>query len=156
MTRIAFSIPIAVVAKQGDRSRIVTPRNGKQFVHHYQPKEVAQNAEALKQAMSFYRCGEPFDCPLRVALTFWFEWNKSETRKNRAKPSMPHAVKPDVDNLAKQVLDCLEAVGFFCNDSRIAKLELDKHWRSSPGLDVLIEEWSAVEDESLLFAGANA
>lgn len=52
-----------------------------------------------------------------------------------------HTCKPDVDNLAKPVLDEIKNVGLLHDDAQVVKLTVVKKWSKLPGLNVTIE-WS--------------
>ena len=56
---------------------------------------------------------------------------------------LPHAVKPDADNIAKSVLDAVEKAGIIGDDKQIALLTVGKHWamiHEEPRVEVRI--WS--------------
>ena len=58
------------------------------------------------------------------------------------KPGAPsnHCVKPDLDNLAKAVLDALTASGCFWNDDgQVSRLLLDKTYGTDVGVLVQIQ-----------------
>ncbi len=140
MPTISFSIPFAVGAKQGDRSRVVTPRTGKPFVRHYPDPKTKRNAQALEALCLPYVPAQPLEGPLCVKLHAYYPWRKSESKRNRARGEIPKDTKPDADNIAKQVLDVLEAMGFFANDSQVTHLEVHKAWTVRPSLAVWIIE----------------
>ena len=56
---------------------------------------------------------------------------------------LPHAVKPDADNIAKSVLDAVEKAGIIGDDKQIALLTVGKHYamiHEEPRVEVRI--WS--------------
>lgn len=63
----------------------------------------------------------PLDGRIAVGMTFRLTRPKTVTRTHPT-------VKPDVDNLAKAVLDALEAAGVIVNDSRVTDLYLAKRY----------------------------
>jgi len=67
---------------------------------------------------------------LKVEISFFIKPPKTVKRKY---PS----VKPDVDNLAKSVLDGIEGV-VFKNDSQIISLTCSKYYRAHAGIEVKI------------------
>ena len=77
--------------------------------------------------------------PLLLRLTFRFMWRKSEPEKNICDPK-PKDTKPDWDNLAKNICDVMESMGFYKNDSQLADVHVRKYWTDSPGVSVIIEE----------------
>ena len=71
---------------------------------------------------------------IEVSLEFYFDRPKSHygTGKNadKLKASAPrfHTKKPDVDNLAKAVLDACQDAGLFKDDSAVITLEVSKFY----------------------------
>ena len=56
---------------------------------------------------------------------------------------LPHAVKPDADNIAKSVLDAVEKAGIILDDKQISLLTVGKHYamiHEEPRVEVRI--WS--------------
>lgn len=96
--------------------------------------------QELKQARAFYmnklkevRPSKPYTQPLAVELTFIYE-------KKNARCLTPRQEKPDCDNLAKLVLDCMEACGYFANDSQVTDLHIKKFNGSKRQLIVYISD----------------
>lgn len=46
--------------------------------------------------------------------------------------------KPDCDNIAKIICDALNGIAYY-DDSQIVKIEVDKVYNETPGVDVVIE-----------------
>ncbi|OFT67717.1 RusA family crossover junction endodeoxyribonuclease [Corynebacterium sp. HMSC05D03] len=89
---------------------------------------------AVTQEAAKYRPSEPVDAPVSVFMDFYLPSPK------RPRYDVP-AVKPDVDKLARAVLDALEAAGVITNDSRVTKLRATKHYANTatpPGADITI------------------
>lgn len=89
------------------------------------------------------------DGPVTVGLTFWFPRPKGHfTPRGILKASAPryHTVKPDVDKLARAVLDSLAHVAF-SDDARVVALE-PAPWKryvvgtQSPGVAVVVRRLS--------------
>lgn len=90
--------------------------------------------QAVKQEATKNRPSEPIDAPVSVFMDFYLP------RPKRPRYDVP-AVKPDVDKLARSVLDALEAAGVLTNDSRVTKLRATKHYANTatpPGADITI------------------
>ena len=66
----------------------------------------------------------PFDYS-ELILIAYFPYPKS-TPKKRLIEGSPMRVKPDYDNTAKAITDCLEELGIINNDSQIYKAEITK------------------------------
>lgn len=89
---------------------------------------------AVKQEATKNRPSAPVDAPVSVFMDFYLP------RPKRPRYDVP-AVKPDVDKLARSVLDGLEAAGVITNDSRVTKLRATKHYANTttpPGADIAI------------------
>jgi Holliday junction resolvase RusA-like endonuclease len=64
--------------------------------------------------------------PLRVSIEAVFERPKSHLLKRGLKPDAPVLPRPDVDNIAKAVLDALQPV--MGDDSMVARLTIEKRY----------------------------
>jgi crossover junction endodeoxyribonuclease RusA len=84
---------------------------------------------------------EPVNSPAAIHLRFRLPRPRSHFGKSGLKAGAPgfHASKPDVDNLAKAVIDALVAVGFLRDDCLVYLLAITKRYADSgPGCDVRI------------------
>lgn len=74
---------------------------------------------------------------LRVFMEFWMP------TKTKSRWGMPHQVRPDGDNLAKLVMDCLTVDRVYEDDSMVSDLRVRKFWvpESHAGLTILIEPY---------------
>ncbi|OFN19024.1 hypothetical protein HMPREF2604_05205 [Corynebacterium sp. HMSC055A01] len=89
---------------------------------------------AVTQEATKNRPSAPVDAPVSVFMDFYLP------KPKRPRYDVP-AVKPDVDKLARSVLDALEAAGILTNDSRVTKLRATKHYANTatpPGADITI------------------
>lgn len=75
----------------------------------------------------------PFDCPVRLEVTFNFPYLKKHSAKDREN-RIVKTTKPDLDNTVKILLDCMEEVGLVINDSRICQMVLEKYYSDKPGI----------------------
>ena len=64
--------------------------------------------------------------PLNVVIDAVFERPKSHLTKTGVKPTAPRLPRPDVDNLAKAVLDALQDV--IGDDTLVARLVVEKSY----------------------------
>jgi crossover junction endodeoxyribonuclease RusA len=67
---------------------------------------------------------------LAVSMVFSFE-------RPRSNKTQWHTQRPDLDNLAKAVLDALHGIAFL-DDAVVDEMKLRKQWREKPGLWVEI------------------
>lgn len=84
----------------------------------------------------------PMTGPLRVRVDLSFPYRQTEpARVRKSGLAIPHAARPDLDNLSKLYLDCLVKSGIIEDDGLIAELTLTKY-RTCPaeqGVSYLIE-----------------
>jgi len=86
--------------------------------------------------------GPPLDCAVSVRIGFVMPRPKYKIWKTKPMPSEPHDKKPDLDNLAKAVLDSLNAL-IWRDDSLISDLFVSKRIAAGdeqPHVSVVIEE----------------
>lgn len=125
------------------RSRAFARKMGSRFVARVYSDCSAEGwksqiAIAAKQHIP----SEPLAGALFVHLYFYFPRPKSHYCAKGLKPTAPkyHTSKPDADNAAKAVLDCLTVLGFW-KDEQIARLDVSKFYASSvcdAGANILI------------------
>lgn len=59
--------------------------------------------------------------------------------KDTSRFGKPHTQVPDLDNLAKLVLDAMQDTGLIANDSHVALLSLSKSWAPADKAGVIVE-----------------
>lgn len=112
----------------------------------------AGTAEAWKSAVAWrareFQPPEPITGPIDVSLQFWLPRPKGHhvasdpSRPLKTNAPRHHTGKPDCDNLAKAVLDCLTQIGFWVDDSQVIHLRVRKAYvgtYGNSGVAVLIE-----------------
>lgn len=111
------------------------------FVRQYDPS--ASDKGDFLSIIQKNAPAEPFKTPLSVAIFFYFSRPKShfKTGKNshilKDGASIWHTSKPDVDNLAKFVLDSMNKV-YWKDDSYICSCRIVKHYSENPRTEILI------------------
>ncbi len=103
------------VSTRGGFARAYVP--SKHPVHEYR----TQIAAAARDA-GLTETGEP----LSVVIDAVFARPKSHLRKSGVRPDAPKLPRPDVDNLAKAVLDALQDV--IGDDTNVARLVVEKSY----------------------------
>ena len=91
--------------------------------------------------------------PLSVGLSFYLPRPKSHFRANGqlkdASPVWLHDGKPDVDNLAKAVLDALTGIRAWRDDAQVCEMRVSRYYecpaKKSPGCLIRICELMEVE-----------
>jgi Holliday junction resolvase RusA-like endonuclease len=122
MHAVTFSVagqpvpqPRPRVSTAGGFARAYVP--GKHPVHAYR-----EAIAAAAQATGLTTTGEV----LNVVIDAVFERPKSHMRKAGVKPDAPKLPRPDVDNIAKAVLDALQDV--MGDDSMVGRLVVEKSY----------------------------
>jgi Holliday junction resolvase RusA-like endonuclease len=103
------------VSTRGGFARAYVP--SKHPVHVYR-----QSLSAAARASGLTPTGEP----LNVVIDAVFERPKSHMTKAGVKPTAPKLPRPDVDNVAKAVLDALQDV--IGDDTNVARLVVEKSY----------------------------
>ena len=124
-----------------------TWRNGK--VHLYtDEKRVGPWKEAVSLAARPCLPAHPLDIGVRVEIHFFMVRPKDHyTANDRLKPikkrapdKEDHWGKPDLDNLAKPILDELTEAGMWLDDSQVIDLRVSKRWANkTPGCAVYVD-----------------
>lgn len=119
---ITFTVPGEPVPQPRPR---VSTRGG--FARAYVPSThpvhaYRQAVQLAAQAAGLTATGEP----LNVVIDAVFVRPKSHMRKSGVKPDAPVLPRPDVDNVAKAVLDALQDV--MGDDSLVSRLVVEKSY----------------------------
>ena len=119
---LTFSVPGEPVPQPRPR---VSTRGG--FARAYVPAKhpvhaYRQSLAAAAVAAGLSETGEP----LNVVIDAVFERPKSHVRKSGVRADAPRLPRPDVDNIAKAVLDALQDV--MGDDSLVARLVVEKSY----------------------------
>ena len=122
MQTVSFSVPGDPVPQP--RARITT-RGG--HGHAYTPKSHPVHAYRQAIALCAKAAGvvEAAD-PVAVVIDAVFARPKSHMNKSGVKPTAPRIPRPDVDNIAKAVLDALQTV--MGDDTNVSRLVVEKSY----------------------------
>jgi Holliday junction resolvase RusA-like endonuclease len=71
---------------------------------------------------------EPLDCPLRLAVSFFFPRPKRLLRAKDPAGPLPHIAKPDADNALKAVMDCMTQIRFWKDDALVCSTIVEKQY----------------------------
>jgi Holliday junction resolvase RusA-like endonuclease len=115
------------------------PRLGRHGV--YTPQKT-KDAEALCKWFARSNCNL-MSGPLSMKIRFGMPIPKSYSKKKRAEISagrLHHMKTPDLDNLAKLVLDALNGIAYD-DDKQIIELTVSKFYAETPGTVIKIKEW---------------
>lgn len=109
----------------------------------YTPKKTATYESYVQYCWAAeYGAQPPSEWPLEVNVIFYMPIPKSATKRVRAEITqgiVKHTKKPDLDNMAKAVLDALNGLAYK-DDSQIYSLTLYKTYDDTPCTTVTIKE----------------
>ena len=77
--------------------------------------------------------------PTHITIEMTWPYRKSESKKVKELERVPHTSRPDLDNLAKGLVDRLVALRFIADDGQVSELVLRKFWGKEPGIKIQIE-----------------
>jgi Holliday junction resolvase RusA-like endonuclease len=110
----------------------------------YDPGTAGEWKGMVVAAARPHRPAQPLTCPLRVSINFYLPRPKRLCRKKDTQDALPCTSKPDVDNLAKAVLDCMTQDGWWLDDAQVSELHVRKSWPSLrhnwAGASIVVEE----------------
>lgn len=119
---------IPTVTHQQKKVRVT--RGKPQF---YEPDELKETRTMFMELLAPYAPEEPMDGPLRLTTKWLFPKIKGTTN------GQYKHTKPDTENLLKLPKDCMQELGFFVNDSRVASEITEKFWADTVGIYVRLE-----------------
>ena len=120
-------------------ARVVKLKSGRSRC--FQPARVTAAQENVLALFLPYAPSTPFVGPLRVKLELVYPWRKNEPKKNRKSSRRWKNSRPDLDNLAKLILDALTPK-FFIDDSQVCAMSYTKQWGDQPGIGLSIPRLS--------------
>ena len=110
----------------------------------YTPAKTKEYEELVKQYFIIkYRRINPLEGRIKINITAYFSVPKN-TSKKQEKNMLNNAIsptkKPDIDNIAKIILDALNKLAFK-DDNQITKLEIEKKYGTEEKIFVKVEEY---------------
>ena len=136
--KIEFIVPGKAQAKQ-------RPKFNRFSGRAYTPKQTISFENWVKDC--YFRSissidNKPTDKPLKVAITMYVEIPQSKSKKQKEKMltgEIKPVVKPDVDNVAKSILDALNGI-VYLDDKQIIELDIEKLYEKTSWTKVKIVE----------------
>lgn len=132
-TVLDMTPPIYTMQNKGER--VVRGKGGKMFIHHYTKKKQQNtldeyvrmlNLDIQKRAnLDGIGTFSMFTTAIKVEIDFLFPHPAYVNKRNKEN-WLPKMTRPDVDNMAKGLLDCLIKVGLIQDDGLIYDLHLRK------------------------------
>lgn len=108
---------------------------------HFYTKAKVRDAENFLAAMlAPYRPPEPLEGPVYFQARWCYPYRKSEKRSVVATgKEIPHATRPDLDNLEKNLLDVMTRLQFWGDDAQVFTKSTAKVWGPKGYLAIAIK-----------------
>ena len=110
----------------------------------YTPAKTKEYEELVKQYFIIkYRKINPLEGRIKINITAYFLVPKNTSKKqeeNMLNNAISPTKKPDIDNIAKIILDALNKLAFK-DDNQITKLEIEKKYGTEEKIFVKVEEY---------------
>lgn len=130
MTDFSFELHIAPprTTAQQKGERAILDAEGRPFILHFRKKEVVRIEKAYENALRPHAPPAPLLGPVAVTFGYYFAATKDgAAAMRRAGVCLRRKTsKPDVDNIGKNLLDCMVRTGFFPDDSAVALIHAEK------------------------------
>lgn len=97
-------------------------------------KKVTAAKQVLEGRLAAHVPAEPFTGPLSVS-TVWC-WSRTAGKTQQAWKT----TRPDLDNLAKLLLDTMTQLRFWKDDALVVQLIMTKIWNPEPGIKISIQQ----------------
>jgi Holliday junction resolvase RusA-like endonuclease len=136
---ISFFIPAIPRGQARSRHAVIAGRS-----MAYKTKDQKMDEQSLQAQMMPHR--PPVACSgaikLRVTAIMPIPASKPKKWKMQAQEGGVHPTgRPDADNIAKNIIDCLVSMRFMDDDRQICRLEVSKEYGDIPGYHVMMEEF---------------
>jgi Holliday junction resolvase RusA-like endonuclease len=134
---IRMVIPIIPAAQMRARAAV---RNGHAIAYKAAKQRHAE--DSLIALMRQYRPVEPISGPVMLLVTAYMPIPQSWSKKRRLEAvegTVYHDKRPDVDNLLKQVADCMTQLSFWNDDTQVAEVTAKKVYSVNPGWEIILE-----------------
>lgn len=132
--KIEFTIPITPMAQKRARARAIKLPNGHVTAMAYKDKGQRIAEDNFRSLLYEHRPDSQLTGPLKLLIIadLPIPASKSKKWKQQAADGLIFPdKKPDVDNLAKHVKDCMQGI-FYQDDKQIVGLEIWKYYSDSP------------------------
>lgn len=136
--KVKFEVPGRPIGK--GRPRFV--RIGK-YVRTYTPKDTIEYENKIKKSYLSNIGDIKLNGPLCIDIKAYYEPPKSISNKRKNimvnDNEILYTKKPDIDNIAKSVLDGLNSIAFD-DDAQVVKMTVEKHYSNKSKVSITLEE----------------
>ena len=132
-TGLQFEIPVTPRGQMRARHTARKLKSGKVFSHTYKDEKQEFSEEVLFHYLERYVPLEPFEGPVTLLVKAYMP------KPKKPKSSRP-TTKPDLDNLIKQIKDCMTIMHFWHDDNQVVEYMpgTGKYYSDRPRWEVAI------------------
>lgn len=123
---IKFFVELDSIPKGTHQQRGVRVVNGRPMF--YTKKTVQDQMNFYGAILKMHRPAQPIEGAVRVEIGLHYP------AKRKKDIGAPKVTRPDLDNMAKSIIDAAMAVGYFKDDSQICELHLSKIYSDVSGV----------------------
>jgi len=149
-TELLLNVFVRGIPKPQPRPRAFARRMGATFVARVYDAGTAESWKgAVAIALKPFLPPIPHDGPLSVSIDFFFPRPKCLSRKKDPIGYIPHAGRPDRDNLEKATTDAMTQLGFWKDDGQVCAGEVRKfyvgmsEWDCTSGARIVVKRMGA-------------
>ena len=149
---IAFVVPGEIRGQGRPRSRIVSDKHGRSYTHIYEDSKDTANkhniqayAQLAMREKGYKTLANPSDTGIMVEIGCYLRVPKSTSKKKKEmayRGEINPRKKPDLDNVAKAVLDAMNQV-VFEDDKDVTSLHINRNYSDRDWLSIRVT-WTEV------------
>ena len=135
--KIKITVPLVPAPQK--RARFST-RGG--FAKAYKSKEQRNEEDWIAFYLKEHVPESPIECGVKLKVICYMPIPKSTSKKKRAQMELglvAHTKKIDIDNLAKNILDCMTRMRFWKDDGQVFDLHIVKRYEDQTGCRWVVE-----------------
>lgn len=121
--------------------------------HTYTPKDTVMYENLVKTSFQdAYPEWNPMDGPMMAVIRAYYPIPNSFSKTKRAQAidgKLQPVTKPDLDNIAKSILDSLNQIAY-SDDARIVWMTVGKYYSEKPRAEVVLHELDHREEQKIL------
>ena len=149
-----FTVSGTPIAKARPKFRMVTTKMGKTFGTAYTPKKSVNFETSVHMAFTVtHGAVVPTELGVKLFIRAYFLPPKAAPKykkKEIEQGLVPVLKKPDIDNVAKSVLDALNTI-VYTDDKLVYRLSVEKFYSFRPRTEVVVITEEELKEEPLPF-----
>lgn len=107
------------------------------YIHHYKKAEVNTSRTIFTHQLKWFknRIKQPIKGAVALTIILYFD-----IKGPKKVWGTPKTTRPDCDNYAKELIDCMTDLGFWEDDAQICDLRIKKYYAESATIYIRVEE----------------